>query len=829
MARLSRLPATTLQRMWGIFSSREFGGIVEAICDLYAVTRKPERLAPARLFDLDRLIDACVAGDDILDGPHADQHIPIFTGLVRLYDETGEDRYLTAARNFWRMVVPNRMYGIGGTSTQEFVNGRPVPGTATPGSYFTVSRTWHDGDTVRVSLGPVNLVARDPRRDLHLGLHRNAALSGDLLPSLEPVPREPLHFRLDGVEFAPFFEGTEDPRLLRRAEPRVLLGTLDSGVTDPARADGTTFLDAIWAAAPFPDESALVTHVRSTVTSWTAAGSSARRRPRRTHAEVARGRRGHLTGPPRPPHADAVRPAYSEIDGALPVVLPESAMASKAMLPIVYVRGFAGDTSGINKVVTDPFYGFNEGSTHVRVGKDEKPSFHQFESPLLRLHLDEGYHILVKGGQEAYLETHDDIPPNSMWVHRFYDVSASSWGEKPREFRLEDAAVDLLRLIETLKRKTGAPRVHLVAHSMGGLVCRCLLQKVLPDRHMDPLDYVDKLFTYGTPHGGIRFDVGFGLLERLRDATGIHGADIFGPRRMYEYLTPDADRTEDGPPPGWDARVMPDHEGAFPPHRVFCLVGTNPADYDVAWGLSSAAVGARSDGLVQIEQATVPGAYEAYVYRSHSGRYGLVNSEEGYQNLRRFLFGDLGIEAALIDYRLPPDEGVTWQAEVVLAIRGLAALMHQRLTSQWCPLLLPPPHGDGTVGDPVTLTTTFLRTDLPRPGDSPTMRYALHVRILSLRQGGRRILSFSDHLEQTADFDDILVIDVGTAAPGPGVWAAWNSVIPGAIKDHEPRGRPLGDEDPRSGLWTAHVPLPETAHPLLGADARIRLSVTPWE
>jgi hypothetical protein len=26
--------------------------------------------------------------------------------------------------------------------------------------------------------------------------------------------------------------------------------------------------------------------------------------------------------------------------------------------PIVYVRGFAGDTSGINKTVADPFYEF---------------------------------------------------------------------------------------------------------------------------------------------------------------------------------------------------------------------------------------------------------------------------------------------------------------------------------------------------------------------------------------------------------------------------------------------------------------------------------------
>ncbi|MFE5188170.1 esterase/lipase family protein [Streptomyces sp. NPDC056628] len=63
--------------------------------------------------------------------------------------------------------------------------------------------------------------------------------------------------------------------------------------------------------------------------------------------------------------------------------------------------------------------------------------------------------------------------------------------------------IDLLGLVDRLREKTGAPAVHLVAHSMGGLICRCLLQKVLPDRGRDAAECIGKLFTYGTPHGGI--------------------------------------------------------------------------------------------------------------------------------------------------------------------------------------------------------------------------------------------------------------------------------------------------------------------------------------
>ncbi|MEU6306779.1 beta-L-arabinofuranosidase domain-containing protein [Streptomyces chartreusis] len=468
-SRLSKLPEATLQRMWGLFSSGEFGGIVEAVCDLHSITKKAEHLALARLFDLDRLIDNCAAGTDILDGLHANQHIPIFTGYLRLYDATGEARYLDAARNFWGMVVPHRMYGIGGTSTAEFwkargviagtisdtdaetccaynmlklsrtlffheqrpqymdyyeralynqvlgskqdkadaekplvtyfigltpghvrdytpkqgttccegtgmesatkyqnsvyfkaadgsalyvnlyspsqltwaeqgvtvtqttsfpreqgttltfdgadsafalrlrvpswatagfrvtVNGSAVSGTPVPGSYFTVSRTWRSGDTVKISMpfrlrvekalddrslqslfyGPINLVGRNSAANyLQLGLYRNAGLSGDLRPSLTQVSGKPLHFTLDGTEFAPFFEGTEDPThaYFRRSEPRVILGNSDSGVTNPAKPDGTTLLDEIWAGAPFTSKGALVSRVRSTVNAWVSAG-----------------------------------------------------------------------------------------------------------------------------------------------------------------------------------------------------------------------------------------------------------------------------------------------------------------------------------------------------------------------------------------------------------------------------------------------------------------------------------------------------------------------------------------------------------------------------
>lgn len=94
-------------------------------------------------------------------------------------------------------------------------------------------------------------------------------------------------------------------------------------------------------------------------------------------------------------------------------------------------------------------------------------------------------------------------------------------------------------------------------------------------------------------------------------------------------------------------------DGKFDPQRFFCFVGTNHRDYDVALGLSRRLAGEMSDGLVKIENATVNKAPRAFAYRSHSGPYGVVNSEEGYQNLVRFLFGDVRVDGKLTIDSLP--------------------------------------------------------------------------------------------------------------------------------------------------------------------------------
>src|SRR3954451_4877692 len=119
-------------------------------------------------------------------------------------------------------------------------------------------------------------------------------------------------------------------------------------------------------------------------------------------------------------------------------------------LPIIYVRGFAGTTSGINSAVDDPFYGFNLGATHVRVGGDAKPHFYQFESPMLRLMIDQNeddkaYRVLVLRDQKTFLASRQNgtVDPMTTWIHRFYEHASSTFDWKPEDFTIEKAADDL--------------------------------------------------------------------------------------------------------------------------------------------------------------------------------------------------------------------------------------------------------------------------------------------------------------------------------------------------------------------------------------------------
>ncbi len=430
--------------------------------------------------------------------------------------------------------------------------------------------------------------------------------------------------------------------------------------------------------------------------------------------------------------------------------------------PIIYVRGYAGSQSDVEDAVDDPLYGFNVGSTHIRLDQDGHADFFMFVSPFARLFKDFGYVDVIDGALQRVADPNDPNNAKTVWIYRYYDPTSQTF-DRPggRRLSIEEVATGLRAFVATVKEQTKAAKVYLVAHSMGGLVCRSLIQKIYLEKGEHAADHIDKLFTYGTPHGGIHFELGLGLIEKLRDALGVNQSNDFGRQRMYEYLTPNV--APGAPVPAdFDPKVIP--AAAFDADRVFCIVGTNASDYSVAAGASRNLVGPQSDGLVQIDSAEVTGAHRACIHRSHSGRYGMVNSEEGYQNAQRFLFGDIKVRTVLCDLVLDfdqdkpdPNASPTYLFETQVSIRGLPILMHERTLAHYCAdALNRDQYAKMQKQGGLPLFTTFLISKRARDG---TLRYM--VRLAVYKQWySNGFLLLRDHLERLPLWSDYLVVEL---------------------------------------------------------------------
>jgi hypothetical protein len=398
--------------------------------------------------------------------------------------------------------------------------------------------------------------------------------------------------------------------------------------------------------------------------------------------------------------------------------------------PIIYVRGFAGTQGEIEDTVGDPYMGFNIGSTKSRQVWDGKMRRYYFESPLVRLKDEPIWKVTEQGpvlsndryddvyvnGEDLTAPHPDDVtrplrsditlPYQSIAILRYYDDASADFGDgdaHPIELFAKSLSDLILRLRTLVCRRAGNNpiradetldngiderdfRVYLVAHSMGGLVCRAFLQNPLLGSQ-EARDAVDKVFTYATPHNGIDLRV----VRNVPGWSALGEATNFNRERMAGYLGLPKDTSE-------VSRLV-----GFPPERVFNLVGTNPADYLVAKGLSSWAVGDASDGLVRMENATTFATVadqrvespRAYAHRSHSGQYGIVNSEEGFQNLTRFLFGTVRVDGFLDVFNVTlPDEvqaaydrnndsvRASYRFEIVAALRASQWQLHRRVVRE---------------------------------------------------------------------------------------------------------------------------------------------------
>ena len=113
--RTGRLSYGHMQRVLEV----EYGGLPEALANLYTITGEQRYLLAAERFYHARVLDPMARNQDRLDGLHANTTVPKVISCLRLWEETGTDMYRRVAENFWRMVARDHTYAVGGTSNYE--------------------------------------------------------------------------------------------------------------------------------------------------------------------------------------------------------------------------------------------------------------------------------------------------------------------------------------------------------------------------------------------------------------------------------------------------------------------------------------------------------------------------------------------------------------------------------------------------------------------------------------------------------------------------------------------------------------------------------------
>lgn len=528
--------------------------------------------------------------------------------------------------------------------------------------------------------------------------------------------------------------------------------------------------------------------------------------------------------------------------------------------PIIFLRGFAMTHQNIDDAVADPFNGFNQGSAVFRATTDrDKVRKFIFESPVVRLGSDFGYKDVFDHGYDIVDPDWDgkSLFSRSIIIFRYYDQASTTLGGG-RTPEIPDFARQLSELILRVRDLVCANRTesdlhhpvspsdfrcYLVAHSMGGLICRTLLQNPKYDTKKTA-KYVDKAFTYGTPHNGVEISKINVPNLNIPDLLGGGTSSNFNRDKMADFLNVKELYNAKGSKNAKRVDWLP--QEFFPTDRFFCMVGTNRCDYEEVMGLSRTFVGHGSDGLVRIENATLWGVKagdidhpipcpRAYAYRSHSGNVGLVNSEETYQNLIRFLFGTLrvdiwldidGVPSLPLTLQEKEKNGATinalYEFEILAAPRGKPWYLTRRTVEEDSAACRS--HQDlldaaNTDARQVYLSTVFLDSRWRVNLASETLAYGLtlNVRVPDYEVDNR--LWLDEHFEGGSLFNGTAVVRITPPHDGERDWDidfTW---------EHQPEPNHWNF---KLGSAGAVGPIPVVSQGVPGIKGSLRFIVSAW-
>lgn len=187
----------------------EYGGMNEALYELYNLTGNDHFKTAAEYFDETALFEQLAANKDVLNGKHANTTVPKLTGAVKRYtvlteneeyynaltqeEKDGLDLYLEAAKNFWDITIDHHTYVTGGNSQSEhFHEADKIGYDATKSEYdaSTTCETCNTYNMLKLSKALYHVTGDKKYMDYFVRTYTNA-----ILPSQNPETGTTMYFQ----------------------------------------------------------------------------------------------------------------------------------------------------------------------------------------------------------------------------------------------------------------------------------------------------------------------------------------------------------------------------------------------------------------------------------------------------------------------------------------------------------------------------------------------------------------------------------------------------------------------------------------------------------
>lgn len=187
----------------------EYGGMNEALYELYNLTGNDHFKTAAEYFDETALFEQLAANQDVLNGKHANTTVPKLTGAVKRYTVLAENEeyynalsqgekdslnmYLEAAKNFWDITIDHHTYVTGGNSQSEhFHEADKIGYDATKSEYdaSTTCETCNTYNMLKLSKALYHVTGDKKYMDYFERTYTNA-----ILPSQNPETGTTMYFQ----------------------------------------------------------------------------------------------------------------------------------------------------------------------------------------------------------------------------------------------------------------------------------------------------------------------------------------------------------------------------------------------------------------------------------------------------------------------------------------------------------------------------------------------------------------------------------------------------------------------------------------------------------